>query len=186
MNYPNNIKKNNKSVIIYGNRGMNLESNLNLANNYYVEKDIALIYKKPTPIGIVDVSYENNKGVITKAYFKEPSTLDYNGLYKGKYIEFEAKEAKNKTAFPLANIHEHQVKHIRNVLKHSGIVFIIINMNGQNYLLKGDDFINYIDTNSRKSIAFNYIQEKGYLIKDSYNGLDYISIVDKIYFGGKI
>ena len=186
MNYPNNIKKKNKSFILYGNRGMDLESSLNLVNNYYVENDIALIYKKPTPIGIVETGYENNKYIIKKAYFKEQSTLDYNGLYKGKYIEFEAKESKHKTSFPLANIHEHQIKHIRNVIKHKGIVFLIINMNSKNFLLKGEDFIEYIDMNKRKSIEFEFIEKAGYLIKENLNGLDYIAVVNKIYFGGKI
>lgn len=186
MKYPNNIKKNNKQSILYGNRGMNLENSLNLANSYYVENNIALIYKKPTPIGIISTGYEDNKYIIKKAYFKEPSTLDYNGLYKGKYIEFEAKETKNKTSFPLANIHKHQINHIKNVIKHDGIVFLIIHINNQNFLLKGSDFINYIDTNKRQSIEYSYIKENGYLIHETFNGLDYISIVDSIYFGGKI
>lgn len=184
MKYPNNIKKNNKTSILYGNRGMNLENSLNMINNYYIENNIALIYKKPTPIGIVNVDYELGKKIITKAYFKEPSTLDYNGLYKGNYIEFEAKETKNKTSFPLANFHKHQIEHIRNVINHNGIVFIIISMNNLNYLLKGIDFINYIDINKRKSIDYTYIKEYGYVIKDTLNGLDYISIVDNIILEG--
>lgn len=183
MKYPSNIKKNTKTHILYGNRGMDLENSINLANDYYANNDIAFIYKKPTPIGIVDTGYENNNYIIKKAYFKEPSTLDYNGLYKGKYIEFEAKETKNKTSFPLANIHEHQIKHIRNILRHNGIVFLIIKINNNVYLLKGMDFINYIDEHSRKSIEFNYINENGYIIKETFNGLNYLEIVNKVYGG---
>lgn len=186
MNYPNNIKKKHKSFIIYGNRGMDLENSLNLANNYYVENDIALIYKKPTPIGIVDTGYEDNKYIIKKAYFKEQSTLDYNGIYKGKYIEFEAKETKNKTSFPLSNIHEHQMKHIKKVIEHGGITFLIINMNAKSFLLKGEDLLNYIGSHNRKSIEYEYIEKHSFLIKESLNGLDYINVVDKIYFGGKL
>ena len=118
----------------YSNRGMNLETAINSSNEYYLLEDRALIYKKPTPIGVVDVSYANHKKTIEKAYFKEQSTLDYNGLYRGKYIEFDAKETLNKTAFPLSNIHEHQTKQIRNVIKHGGIVFLIIRIN--NILIK--------------------------------------------------
>ena len=95
MQYPNNIKKNfTKLSVSHSNRGMNLENALNLTNDYYLKTDLALIYKKPTPIGVVDVSYTNNKKIIEKAYFKEQSTLDYNGLYRGKYIEFDAKHYK--------------------------------------------------------------------------------------------
>lgn len=187
MLYPNNIKKEyTKLTISHSNRGMNLEHIINQTNEYYKKNDIALIYKKPTPIGIVDVSYKNNKKVIEKAYFKEQSTLDYNGLYRGKYIDFDAKETQNKTAFPLSNIHTHQTEHIRNVLKHKGIVFLIIRMNNNIYLLTGEDYINYIDNETRKSISFKYIEEKGYLIKETYNpSLDYLKVIDKIYFEGE-
>ena len=79
------------------NRGMNLEHDINLSNEYYKEKDIALIYKRPTPINVVKVDY--SKGAkITHAYFEEQSTTDYNGVYKSKYIDFEAKNTKNKTS----------------------------------------------------------------------------------------
>lgn len=184
MLYPNNIKKSyNERSISHSNRGMDLESELNITNNYYKEKDIALIYKKPTPIGVVDVSYKNQKKIIEKAYFKEQSTLDYNGLYKGRYIDFDAKVTKNKTAFPLANIHKHQTEHIRGIIRHQGIAFLIIRMNNITYLLKGEDYLSYIDNNMRKSIAYSYIKEKAYIIKDGYlPPLDYLKIIDEIYF----
>ena len=98
--YPSGLKKEyRKNVINYSNRGMNLEYLINNANKYYLENDIAVIHKKPTPIQLVDVDYKKNE--IKKAYFKDKSTLDYNGLYKGKYIDFDAKEAHTKTSFPL-------------------------------------------------------------------------------------
>ncbi len=187
MQYPNNIKKNfTKLSVSHSNRGMNLENALNLTNDYYLKTDLALIYKKPTPIGVVDVSYTNNKKIIEKAYFKEQSTLDYNGLYRGKYIEFDAKETLNKTSFPLSNIHEHQTLQIRNVIKHGGIVFLIIRMNDIVYLLTGEDYISYIDNNNRKSISYKYIQEYAHVIKIGYRPqLDYLKIVDKVYFKGE-
>ena len=65
MRYPNNIKKNYSHISVgYGNRGMNLEHLINKANEYYIEKDIALIYKKPTPIGVAEVSYTNTSVTI--------------------------------------------------------------------------------------------------------------------------
>ena len=36
----------------YANRGMGLENDINETNKYYLTYDIALIYKKPTPIRI--------------------------------------------------------------------------------------------------------------------------------------
>ncbi len=187
MRYPNNIKKSYSHISVgYGNRGMNLEHLINKANEYYIEKDIALIYKKPTPIGVAEVSYTNQKVTIEKAFFKEQSTLDYNGVYRGKYIDFDAKETISKTAFPIANVHPHQQEHIRNVIRHGGIAFLIIKMNSIHYLLKGEDFLDFVDNTTRKSIPYKYIDEKGYIIKENYQPtLDYISTINDIYFKGE-
>ena len=183
MNYPSSIKKNYTKRVDHSNRGMGLEDLINQSNNFYLEENIAIIHKKPTPITIVDASYDSHGRVITKAYFKEPSTLDYNGIYKGKYIDFDAKSTQNKTSFPLSNLHDHQYKHMLNVYNHGGITFLIIYMNSIYYLLDGKDIINFINTNNRKSIPYSYIQEKGYIIDEKIRPrLDYIKIIDKIYF----
>lgn len=181
MNYPNSIKKEYHKVISHANRGMDLENIINDTNDYLRENDIALIYKKPTPIGISKVEYKDNKKIIKKSYFASQSTLDYNGLYKGKYIEFEAKNTESKTSFPLSNIHKHQINHIRNVYKHGGITFLIVKINNEIYLLDGIDFINFIDNFERKSIPYNYFKEKAYLLSYNYfKGLNYIDIVEKL------
>jgi len=182
MNYPNKKKTNGNNYIEYGKRGMTLESDLNSSNKYYLENDIAVIYKKPTPVRVVKVDY--NKRINTKiveAYYEVPSTTDYNGIYKGKYIDFEAKETKSKTSFNLNNIHNHQIQHLKKVEEHGGISFLIIRFTllDKTFLLFTKDFINYIDNNNRKSIPINYIEEKGYLIKNGFNPLiDYIKIID--------
>ena len=115
MKYPNSNRTFQKRVS-HANRGMDLEELINEANNYYLNNNIACIYKKYTPIGIIDVKEENGKKVITKAFFKEASTLDYNGVYKGYYIEFDAKKTNNSSSFPLSNISNHQIDHIKNII----------------------------------------------------------------------
>lgn len=172
-----------KKNIGYANRGMFLEHIINNANTYYLSKDIAIIYKKPTPIKVLNVAYRSSKTtLIDKAVFSETSTLDYNGIYKGKYIEFDAKECKNSTSFPLSNIKPHQIEHIKNIMRHNGIVFLIIFMNNKFYLLKGDSLIDFIDNNDRKSIPYEYIEEKGYIIKEGYMPrIDYIKAIDEAY-----
>ncbi len=181
MNYPNKKNVVYHKNINYANRGMDLENIINETNDYYLENDIALIYKKPTPIGIVKVDYSNNKQKITDAYFASPSTLDYNGLYKGKYIEFDAKSTESKTSLPLNNIHPHQIEHIRRVIKHHGIVFLIIQINNLIYLLNGPDFISFINNTKRKSIPYEYIKNTGYVLEYNYTkGLNYLKYVDII------
>ena len=90
----------------YSSRGMGLENILNQTNELYRLQKRAVIHKKPTPIQVVKVNYPARSAAqITEAYFRHASTTDYNGVYKGRYIDFEAKETKNKTSFPLKNIH---------------------------------------------------------------------------------
>lgn len=156
---------------------MTLEAELNESNKYYLDNNIAVIYKKPTPVKVIKQVNEK----IVNAYFEKPSTTDYNGIYEGKYIDFEAKET-TKTAFPLANIHPHQIKHIENVLKQGAICFLIVRFTkiNETYLLFGKDFIDFINTNTRKSIPIEYFKEKGYLIKDKLMPkVDYIDIINK-------
>ena len=184
MFYPGGSKKNaltNKKNIIYANRGMGLENLINESNEFYLEKDIAVIYKKPTPITISEVKYGEKERVITKAYFRTPSTLDYNGIYKGKYIDFEAKETKSTTSFALSNIHNHQIEHLKRINYHGGIGFVIIRFVklDKTFLLFISDLINFIDTNKRASIPVSYFEEKGYLIKEGLRPrLDYLKIID--------
>ena len=126
MNFPIKRPKQQK-VINKANLGMDLERMINESNEYYLANNIAVIHKKPTPVQIVKVDYPSrNKAVITEAYYKTPSTTDYNGIYRGKYIDFECKESNSKTSFPLANIHPHQLKHLDMICKCGGIGFFII------------------------------------------------------------
>ncbi len=181
-------KTNFRSVNTYANRGMNLEADIEASNIFYLNNDIAVVYKKPTPITIAKVNYPSrSQAVIREAFFKTPSTTDYNGIYKGKYIDFDAKEVNSKTSFPLQNVHEHQLKHLRAIYKHGGIGFLIVRFIPINktFFLSIEKIDKFIKENSRKSIPIDYFLEEGYLIVDKYNPrVDYISIIDKYYFGG--
>lgn len=171
----------------YANRGMTLESDINQTNTYYDINDIAIIYKKPTPIKVVNVEYPRVK--IKEAYFNEPSTLDYTGIYKGNYIEFDAKETKNKTSFPLSNIHNHQLKHIEKIIRHKGIAFLIVRFTilNQTYLLNGSNLLDFINNFERKSIPLEYFKKYAHLIELKYTPrLDYIKIIDKLIKGSEL
>lgn len=174
----------------YANRGMSLEGDLAATNEFYLVNDKAVIYKKPTPITISKVNYPSRKeAVIKEGFFKTPSTTDYNGVYKGKYLDFEAKETRSHTSFPLNNIHSHQIKHLEKIVMHGGIGFLIVRFTTLNktFLLTFEALNDFLKKSERKSIPLSYFEEFGYIIKDKYNPrVDYISVIDKIYFGGTL
>ena len=166
------------------NRGMDLENDINLSNEYYRNKEIALIYKRPTPINIVKVDYSHGAR-ITDAYFEKQSTTDYNGVYKGKYIDFEAKNTKSKTSFPLSNIEPHQIEHLKMVLKQGGIAFFIIQFQAHNqvFLLDAQYVIDFYEKGNRKSIPYDVFLQNGVEIKQGFSPrLYYMDAVIKKYF----
>ena len=187
ISYSKNTKRNSINIKnTYANRGMGLEYDINLTNEYYRINNKAYIYKKPTPIKLVKVDYKTGK--INEAYFETPSTTDYNGIYKGKYIDYEAKETISKTSFSLANIHTHQIKHLIDVKNHGAIAFLLVRFTHLNktYLLKAEELEDFINNNERKSIPLNFFENYGKIIKIKYSPrIDYLEIIDEIYFGGK-
>jgi len=166
-------------------RGYSLESALNHSNQYYLMKNKAVIHKKPTPVQIVKVDYPKRSAAkISEAYFKIPSTTDYNGLYRGKYIDFEAKEC-SKGSFPFRNIHEHQIEHLEKVIEHGGIAFLIIafTQKSEVYLVDGSFVTTQFRNASRQSFLYDDIKQHGYLIQQGYlPELDYLKVVDSLYF----
>ena len=181
--------KNTKEISVksrafsHKNRGMSLEEDINLSNDYYKSHGLCLITKRPTPINVVKVDYSKG-AIITNAYFEKQSTTDYNGVYKGRYIDFEAKSTLKTTSFPLANISPHQIDHLKNVLLHGGIAFFIIEFAKLNvvYLLDASYVIDFYENGSRKSIPFNEILIHGHKIEKDYAPrLKYLELLDKIY-----
>ncbi len=159
----------------FSNRGMALEEELNESNEYYLSRGIAVIHKKPVPIQVVNVKYPaRSAAVITEAYFRTPSTTDFNGVWNGKYIDFEAKETKSLTSFPLQNIHDHQVDHMKNVQKHGGIVFFIIKFTVlDRYFIvpyaRFESFWERMQSGGRKSITLSEFEETSMEVAPGFN-----------------
>jgi len=106
-----------------GLRGSTLEDLINHSNEAYREKKLALIQKVPTPITPIEIEKESRH--ITLAYFDQKSTVDYIGAVQGIPVCFDAKECATKT-FPLQNVHEHQVRFMKDFEEQGGISFIIL------------------------------------------------------------
>lgn len=190
INYPipqknNNHVSNNKVIA----RGMIFEHELNLSNEYYLNTNKAVIYKKPTPIRIVKVDYPNRSHAkIVEGYYQTPSTTDYNGLYKGRYIDYEAKET-NSLSFSFSHIFSHQVSHLKKIDEQGGIAFVIIFFKKINkiYMIDIKPFYKLYNeslSTNKKSIKHSDIESIGGLeVSTGYAPLiDYLKQVDKMYF----
>ena len=192
IKYPNGQNKSEHTKKLSSPRGMLFEHELNESNKYYLIHDIATIYKKPTPIQIVKVEYpQRSKAKIVEAYYQTPSTTDYNGLYREKYIDYEAKQT-DALIFPFKNISPHQIDHLVRIDKQGGIAFVIIYFKtiDKVYLIDIKQFYDlYLQSlnGGRKSIKASDIINYGAVeAKIGYSPrIDYLKAVDKMYFNKK-
>ena len=171
--------------------GIDFESLINNSNGYYLNNNIAAIYKKPTPIQIVKVDYPaRNKAKIVEAYYRVPSTTDYNGIYKQKYIDFEAKSCKEMN-FSFERIYEHQVNHLEKIDNLGGISFLIIEFSSVNeiYVLPAKLLVEKFHESKlggRKSLPYQYFCENGIKVEIKINQtIDYLTAVDTLFFDDK-
>ncbi|MCM3637659.1 Holliday junction resolvase RecU [Sporosarcina luteola] len=171
----------------FSNRGKTLEDELNETNEYYLANNKAVIHKKPVPIQIVHVKYPaRSAAVITEAYFRSPSTTDFNGVWNGKYIDFEAKETKSTSSFPLQNIHEHQVEHMKRVTEQAGIAFLLVKFTVlDRYFIVPYEYFEKkwerMIAGGRKSITLSEMEEISIEIHAGFNPrLDYLSAMDSL------
>ncbi|WEV61203.1 Holliday junction resolvase RecU [Streptococcaceae bacterium ESL0729] len=198
INYPNGIrrqrilenKKPAEKKVNFANRGMNFETEINASNDYYLSRKIAVVHKRPTPIQIVKVDYpKRSKAKITEAYFRQASTTDYSGVYQGKYLDFEAKESKQKTMFPMKNFHDHQLEHMDQVLRQGGISFVLLHFSAlyETYFLDSKFLIDYYkEHGTNKSLPIKYIKRHGHQIEMSgIPRVPYLEVINKYYLGEK-
>lgn len=175
-------RRSSNKKVQYGSRGMSLEGRINESNRYYLSKKIAVIHKKPTPIQVVRVDYPRRSAAkITEAYYRHASTTDYNGVYKGFYIDFEAKETTNKTSFPLQNLPSHQRIHMKQCLEQGGIAFVLFSfkVHQEIFLLPYEHLDEYLATTQTKSIPYDFIKQYGYRCPISaFPMIDYLKALD--------
>ncbi|MBE6126775.1 MAG: Holliday junction resolvase RecU [Erysipelotrichaceae bacterium] len=176
-------KSKRKLTIAAGNRGMDFESEITETNLYYREKGLALFDKRPTPINVVKVDYTHGPK-ITEAYFEAQSTTDYNGVYKGKYVDFEAKSIHGKTSFPLSNIPRQQIEHLKEVLRQGGIGFFLIRFASRNvvFFVPAAYVIDFYENRPRSSIPFEELEKHGREVKTAYRPrYDFLPLLDEFF-----
>ncbi len=179
-------KEKAKENTTFSNRGKTLEDDVNETNEFYLAAGLANIHKKPVPVQIVKVEYpKRSAAVIREAYFRTPSTTDYNGVWNGYYIDFEAKETESKTSFPLKNIHPHQITHMQSIVKQKGIAFFIVRFSSlERYFIAPFDMIEHawkqMEQGGRKSIPLAAFEEHAEEVPLGYAPrLDYLKVLEK-------
>lgn len=164
-----------------GLRGSTLEDMINHTNEIYREKKMALIQKIPTPI--TPITIEKSTRHITLAYFDQKSTVDYIGAVQGIPVCFDAKECAVKT-FPLQNVHEHQIRFMKEFEEQGGIAFIILHFTAldEMYYIPFRDlekFWKRMEAGGRKSFTYDEI-DKTYQIRASRDILvHYLETIQK-------
>lgn len=162
-----------------GLRGSLLEEMVNLTNEKYREKNLALIQKIPTPITPITIEKETRH--ITLAYFDQKSTIDYIGAVQGIPVCFDAKECAVDT-FSLQNIHEHQVTFMRDFESQQGIAFFLIYYTTRDilYYLSLREllvFWNRKEQGGRKSFRIDELQKKYFFNKKSGFMIPYLDMI---------
>lgn len=164
-----------------GLRGSALEDLINLTNEQYKTKKLALIQKIPTPIKPVQI--EQSTRHITLAYFDSKSTVDYIGAVQGIPVCFDAKECATDT-FPMDNIHEHQVKFMEDFENQDGISFIIIYYSNRHEIYyvpfaKIKEFYERSIRGGRKSFRFEEIDQSYKIGKGPGIPVHYLEMIQK-------
>lgn len=164
-----------------GLRGSALEELINLTNEVYREKRLALIQKVPTPITPINIDKSSRH--ITLAYFEQKSTVDYIGVVQGIPVCFDAKECASDT-FALANVHEHQVQFMKEYEEQGGISFLLIYFKKQDcyyYLpyFRLQQFWDRANDGGRKSFRFSEL-DQDYIVKSSQGVyVHYLEVLQK-------
>lgn len=156
----------------YKNRGSHLEKIINISNKQYLERNLALIHKIPTPTRI-----NPQKRTAT---FSEKSTVDFTGVSLGTFVAFDAKETKTQN-FPFSRLEPHQAAYLKSAHEQRGIAFILILFTSDNelYRLDIDEYMYLEETINRKSIPIKWFKDNKQPIK-SKNGVyyDYLDITE--------
>ncbi|PEA16749.1 recombinase RecU [Bacillus cereus] len=104
-----------------GNRGMVFEMLINLANEMYQRGGVALINKRPIPVKVL----KSKGGRVLNGFYESKSTVDYDGVYKGRAIAFETKSKEKPTRFDLKDITQRQWNYLEKEKKMGVICFFI-------------------------------------------------------------
>ncbi|WP_426952849.1 Holliday junction resolvase RecU [Bacillus mycoides] len=168
----------------YGNRGMAFEQLLNITCRMYKSANVGVFNKRPTPVEVIKT---DKKGNITKSAWGSKSTVDYDGVYKGRAVYFEAKSTTETTRFPLDNISRHQIDYLRDTQDQGAICFFLIDFRTDHVIyfvpvqLVAEYYESMLYDGGRKSIPREEFENHAYVVERTDRALvDYLLHVDKL------
>lgn len=169
------------SIVNYANRGMAFEEAIDYTNAIYEQKGIAVINKRPTPIRVT--SMKNGR---VQGFFEKPSTVDYDGIYKGRSIVFEAKSV-GQNRFPLKNLPEHQAKYLFKTARHGAISFLLVEFRktGEIYIMFAETLERYWrlgqkNVRGARSLAQEAFERDGYSVLSGRVPIDFIGAIERV------
>ncbi|MDF9451349.1 Holliday junction resolvase RecU [Bacillus toyonensis] len=165
-----------------GNRGMAFEMLINLANEMYQRGGLALINKRSTPVKVL----KSKGGRVLNGFYKTKSTVDYDGVYKGRAIAFEAKSTEKDTRFDLKNIAQHQLDYLEKAEKMGAICFFLIEFSKDKsvFAVPLSVIQSYVrmshQPKGKKSIPRADFDIYGYLVEQTERApVDYLQYIDE-------
>ncbi|MEG0123993.1 MAG: Holliday junction resolvase RecU [Malacoplasma sp.] len=144
---------------------------------FYSAKKIGHFEKRYLPIQITSINKNLIKGILLKK-----SYTDFNGVYLGRYIDFETKQT-DSDSFSLSSIKEHQLNHMLNVSKYNGIVFLLVHFfkHDKTFLITIEEIINLINK-GKKNIPISTFEKNFSIVNVEFPGiLNFLAVINKKY-----
>ncbi|PPE06472.1 Holliday junction resolvase RecU [Mesoplasma corruscae] len=159
------------------NKGMFLETILNITNKKYNDENICLVNKIPTNFKILSNEFSDKRTFV----FDQNYNCDYIGVYKGEYIEFEAKET-SKKYFDFNLIRNNQNEKMQKVNNYGGLSFLIIYFSEfETYFLADYISVKQWVFNNKKRVPYEWFTKFAYeIFLSSDLKLDYLKGINNI------
>lgn len=162
------------------NKGTEFEKMINEQNEIYKAQNIAVINKRSTPMVIKGTK----KGMFLCVFDKKKSTVDYDGVYQGKSIQFDAKSVLDIPRFDLRLLEDHQREHLQACYDLGAACFLLIWFTQVNeiYMLPFTEYMKHYRNSlkdGRQSIKLSEFQSEYVKVE----GTDYLKGLNFRYIG---
>lgn len=162
--------------------GLAFEERIKQSCDVYKANNVALIHKIPTPWS---VSYDNSTKRVKRAFPQGKSSVDFEGIWQGRSVAFEAKSTIERKRFELKNVQPHQLEYLRLHQEHGGISFFLIEFSKFNevYFMQYDQMENWMKQSrngGRRSIPYHWIMANCEIVVMGRASKDFVSVLERL------